>query len=39
MMGVDQTPTGPQNWPGNSSDANEVRDGYYGIGVRCAFDK
>jgi hypothetical protein len=31
-------PSGPQDWPGNSSDANEVRDGYYGIGVRCAFD-
>lgn len=39
FMGFDGTPKGPQNWPGNSSDANEVRDGYYGIGVRCAFDK
>ena len=39
FMGVDNAKTGPQNWPGNSPDANEVRDGYYGIGVRCAFDK
>ena len=33
-------PNGPQPWPTpGSSDFNDVQDGYYGIGVRCAFDK
>lgn len=39
FMGVGGARTGAQAWPGNSSDANQVRDGYYGIGIRCAFDK
>jgi hypothetical protein len=38
IAGHDQAPTGPQDWPGNSPDAATVQGGYYGLGVRCAFD-